>query len=122
MNDRAVGLFEDESTAERARDDLVASGVESNRLTVKRVLKPGHRGLGSSETVHSLIHSPEIHDDDHVWDDAGTVILIVEMAEESETGGQAGVLDNDNDAVMRKLEELGATETHIVEATPPLDL
>lgn len=93
-------------------------------MTIKRVLQPGHRGFANSETVHSLIHSPEVHEGDHVTDDAGTVILIVEMVEdlEDEDHDDVHVLDHDNEAVMRELEELGATETHVVEATPPLDL
>jgi hypothetical protein len=124
MQDRAVGLFEDEGAAETAREALVASGVDPDRMTIKRVLQPGHRGFANSETVHSLIHSPEVHEGDHVSDDAGTVILIVEMVSQSgdEDQSDAHVFDHDNEAVMEELEELGATETHVVEATPPLDL
>lgn len=101
---------------------LEGSGVRPDRMTVKRVLQPGHRGFANSETVHSLIHSPEIHEGDHVSDDAGTLFIIVEMVEQDEDDGEGHVLDHDNEAVMRELEELGATETHVVEATPPLDL
>lgn len=123
MQDRVVGIFEDQASAESAHSKLHASGVELERMTIKRVLQPAHRGFANSETVHSLIHSPEIHEGDHVSDDAGTVILIVEMVEEPEDEDQErSALDHDNEAVMQKLEELGATETDVVEATPPLDL
>ena len=117
-------MFEDESAAEAARESLVGSGIEPDRLTVKRVLQPGHRGFTNSETVHSLIHAPEVHEGDHVSDDAGTVIVIVEMVEETEDEDheKENPLDHDNEAVLAELEQLGASETHIVEATPPLDL
>ena len=90
-------------------------------MTVKQVLQPGHRGFANSETVHSLIHSPEVHEGDHVSADAGTVILIVEMLEDEDRDDTRS-FDHDNGAVMRELEGLGASETHVVEATPPLDL
>lgn len=124
MQDRVVGIFEDQAGAESALSKLQASGIDSGRMTVKRVLQPGHRGFANSETVHSLIHSPEVHEGDHVSDDAGTIILIVEMVEQPDDEDQergAGP-DHDNEAVMAALEEFGATETHVVEATPPLDL
>jgi hypothetical protein len=124
MQDRVVGVFEDEAGAETSMASLVASGVDPDRLTIKRVLQPGHRGFANSETVHSLIHSPEVHEGDYVSDEAGTVILIVEMVPRPEDDEREADtrLDHDNEAVMLKLEELGASETHVVEATPPLDL
>lgn len=128
MNDRVVGVFEDRASADNAMSRLVASGVEQARMTVKRVLQPGHRGLSDSDKVHDLIHAPEIHEGDTTSQDAGTVILVVDMAERPE-GSDAeqeadddGLDSHDNAAVMRALDRLGATDTHVVEATPGLDL
>ena len=128
MHDRVVGVFEDLATAEEAEANLVSSGVDAQRVTVKRVLQPTHRGFSDSEAVHSLIHAPPIREGDRTSDDAGTVILIVEMLDqaddsEEETQSDMGDFDtNDNDAVLGALERLGATDTHVVEATPGLDL
>ena len=124
MRDRVVGVFEDQETAEDALSELVDSGIPDERVTVKRVLQPTHRGFANSETVHSLIHAPEIREDDHTSEEAGTVILVVEMAEEAaeEQEPGPGNLAHDDGAVMRRLEELGATETQLVPATPGLDL
>lgn len=137
MNDRVLGVFEDRATAAKAMSDLAAMGVEPQRMTVKRVLQPGHRGFSNSDTVHSLIHAPPIEDSDPVSEDAGTIILIVEMVErpedddrdteptgDEETGQTAfrGLDCYDNAAIMRALEQLGGTDTRVVEATPPLDL
>lgn len=128
MNDRVVGIFEDRPAADKAKSDLVSSGVEENRVTVKRVLQPGHRGLSDPDTVHALIHAPEIHEDDTLQDDAGTVILVVDMIEQPEESDDqpqpdAGGLDSyDSASLIRALDELGATDTHVVEATPGLDL
>ena len=110
--------------AEDALSELVDSGIPDERVTVKRVLQPTHRGFANSETVHSLIHAPEIREDDHTSEEAGTVILVVEMAEEpsGEQEPETGDLDHDHRAVMQRMEELGATETQLVEATPGLDL
>lgn len=125
MNDRVVGIFDDLAEAEKAASDLSASGVEPERVTVKRVLQPGHRGFSDSETVHALIHAPVIREGDTASQDAGTVILVVEMVDRPEGGQQPDTdrLDSyDNSAVMKALEKLGATETDVVEATPGLDL
>lgn len=125
MQDRVVGVFEDRAAAEEAMRDLHTSGVEDGRMKVKRVLLFPHRGFANSKTVHSLIHAPEIADDDTTSEDAGTVILIVEMvghSEDSEDGSPSNDLDHDSEAVMRRLDDLGATETQLVEATPGLDL
>lgn len=124
MQDRVVGVFEDQETAEDALSELVDSGIPKERMTVKRVLQPTHRGFANSDTVHSLIHAPEIREDDHTFEDAGTPILIVEMAEglADEEDSETGDLAHDEEAVMRRMEELGATETQLIEATPGLDL
>lgn len=128
MNDRVVGVFGDRSVADKAKSDLVAWGVEEDRMTVKRVLQPGHRGFSDSDTVHALIHAPEIREGDTTLRDAGTVILIVEVIErpeesEDQPGRDSGGLDPyDGAALIGALDQLGATDTHVVEATPGLDL
>ena len=124
MQDRVVGVFEDRETAEDALLELRDSGIPDERLTVKRVLQPTHRGFANSDTVHSLIHAPEIREDDHTSEDAGTIILIVEMAEEPDEEQEPvkGDLAHDHQAVTQRLEDLGATETELVPATPGLDL
>lgn len=124
MHDRVVGVFEDLTTAEEAGSALVAEGVEADRVTVKRVLQPTHRGIADSDTVHSLIHAPPIREGDRTSEDAGTVILVVDMIDPSdEPDDESKTLDiHDNDQLMSALERLGATDTQVVEATPGLDL
>jgi hypothetical protein len=126
MNDRVVGVFDDLAVAEEAASELSASGVEPGRVTVRRVLQPGHRGFSNSETVHALIHAPVIREGDKASGDAGTVILVVEMVnppEEAEGEQPDNRLDSyDSSALMEALGDLGATGTHVVEATPGLDL
>lgn len=127
MNDRVVGVFDDLAAAEGAASELSASGVGPERLAVRRVLQPGHRGFSNSETVHALIHAPVIREGDKASEDAGTVILVVEMVEppEEPEGGQrpdTGFDSYDSSAVMRALENLGATDTDVAQATPGLDL
>lgn len=128
MNDRVFGVFEDRPAAEEAMSTLDASEVAADRMTVKRVLAPTHRGFANSETVHSLIHAPQITEDDRTSEEAGTVILIVEMLEEPDEDSEdnpasvTGDLRYDSEEVMRRLDELGATETQLVPATPGLDL
>lgn len=121
MNDRVFGIFTDQATANRAADELAAIGVARERIRVERVLEPDHRGLNETQRVHSIIHAPRIEDDDPVADDAGTVVLVVEMIEpgEDESSGDDVF---DNEAMMSRLGALGATETSVVEATPGLDL
>ena len=127
-NDRVVGVFEDRAAADKAKSDLVAWGVEETRMTVKRVLQLGHRGFSDSDTVHALIHAPELRESDTTLKDAGTVILIVEVIErpedsEDQPDPDSGGLDPyDGAALIGALDQLGAADTHIVEATPGLDL
>lgn len=123
MNDRVLGVFDDEEAAHEAVDALAAAGVERKRLTVERVLGPDHRGLGDSDKVHSLLHAPRIEEDEPVADDAGTVILVVDMADRPDGMLADSPFDvYDNEAMEAHLETLGATETRTVEATPGLDL
>lgn len=125
MHDRVVGVFENLTTASEAESDLVSSGLEPERVTVKRVLQPTHRGISDSEAVHSLIHAPPIREGDRTSDDAGTVIIVVDMIDEADGRDEpeAGELDpHDNDAILGALERLGASDAHVVEATPGLDL
>lgn len=118
MNDRVVGIFEDLAKANQAQERLIGSGVDPIRTEVKRVLKPGHRGLSpAADKVHDLIHSPEFPQNETWSDTAGTVILIVEVP-----ASPAGELEDESARVMESLERLGATETYVVEPTPGLDL
>ncbi len=110
--------------------DLADLGMDSARMTVKRVLQLGHRGLGNSGMVHSLVHAPDIYETDTVTDDTGTVILVVDApVHEGEDGqddpepSEVDALDARNvEGVMIALERLGATDTQLIPATPGLDL
>lgn len=118
MNDRVVGIFEDLSKAHGAKDRLITSGVDPERVEVKRVLKPGHRGLTeAANKVHDLIHAPEFPENQTWSDEAGTVILVVDVAASPE-----GELQEESAEMMESLERLGATETYVVEPPPGLDL
>lgn len=126
MNDRIVGIFEDRPTAEGAARYLADSGVDSSRMTVKRVLPTGHRGLGNSDKVHSLLYAPEIYEEETMMDDTGTVILIVDVpvgADSASVTNATGELDAGNvQGLMSALERLGSTDIQLIPPTPGLDL
>lgn len=117
MNDRVVGIFEDRAEADQAQADLVAGGIDPSRTTVRHVLAMGHRGVSEVDRVHDLIHAPEIREENTVSDDAGTLVLVVDVP-----ASQDGATDDERQEILDALERLGATETYVVKATPGLDL
>lgn len=117
MNDRIVGIFEDRARADQAQAELVARGIDSSRSTVRHVLAMSHRGVSGVDRVHDLIHAPEIREEDTVSDDAGTLVLVVDVP-----AALDGATNDEREEILDSLERMGATETYVVEATPGLDL
>ena len=111
MKDTVVGVFEDRDTGSRALEGLLRDGWQTDQVSVRRVLLANYRGFGDDGAAYRLMHAPPMPWDSTVSDDAGVVIVVVDVG------------DDDNpqlaEARLRKSE---ASDIRMIEGTPPLDL
>lgn len=111
MKDTVVGVFEDREAASTALDGLMKDGWDSDQVSMRRVLVADYRGFGDDEAVYELMHAPEVPWDSTVREDAGVVIVVVDVGED----------ENPQLAEVR-FKNSGASDVRTVEGTPPLDL
>lgn len=113
MKDTVVGIFEGHDQAVAAMSRMADDRWEPATLSVRRVLRTEHRGLGDDDdsAVYNLVHAPDVADDSTLTDDAAVNIIVVDIA-----------ADADPEAAISALEALGAEETRFIAGTPPLDL
>lgn len=110
MLDSVIGVFEDRESARGALEALQGGGWPVDRISMKRVREMPYRGLADSEKAHSLMHAPEVPDSAPLADDEGIPLVIVRADRE------------EVDAARAALSDAGASETRVVEATPPIEL
>lgn len=111
MKDTVVGVFESRDAASDAIDGLMKDGWDSEQVAMRRVIAADYRGFGDDEAVYDLMHAPEMPWDTTMDEDAGVVIVVVDVGDE----------DNPQLAEAR-FKNSGASDVRVVEGTPPLDL
>ena len=111
MKDTIVGIFEDREAGSKALEGLMRDGWDAGQVSVRRVLSADYRGLGDGGAAHDLMHAPPMPWDSTVKDDAGVVIVVVDVRE-----------DDNPQLAEARLRKSEASDIHMVDGTPALDL